>query len=76
MMFHHLQTLVVIACASAILVLRLAVLIERYLPAPMRAINPHEALTLRFQQVLLGIVKPTVDEVSMEAVSFAELSPR
>lgn len=75
-MFHHLQTLVVVASAATVLILRLAILVEWNLPDAVRAINSHEALTLGFQQVLLRIVEPAVDEVSMEAISIAELCLR
>jgi hypothetical protein len=39
----------------------------------MCAVNSHEALSLRLQHILRSIWKPAVDEISMEAISIANL---
>lgn len=44
------------------------------LSVPMSSIDPHERLALGFQQILLCIVEPAVDEVAVQAVSITDLS--
>jgi hypothetical protein len=73
-MLHHFQTLPIIARPrTRIPILGLAVLVEWYLPQPVRAINALEALPLGGHEVLLRVVKPAVDEVAVEAVPVANL---
>ncbi len=72
-MAHHLQALVVIA--STIIRVRVPCLaFTELFPVPMRAVDSHKALALRFKHRLGGIVEPTIDKVPVKAVSLADLS--
>jgi len=69
---HHLQTLVIIARAPLrvpILGLAAAVLF----PVAMCAVNSQETLSLGLEHFLAGVVVPSVDEISVEAVAFSNL---
>jgi len=69
---HHLQTLMIVIRAIArVRILRLA--LAELLAIAMCAINPHERLSLCLQQGLPRILEPTVDEITVEAVSLANL---
>ena len=69
---HHFQTLMIIIRSIArIRILSLA--LAELLAIPVRAINPHKRLSLCLQHVLRRVLEPAVDEITMEAVSLADL---
>jgi hypothetical protein len=70
---HHRQTCDIITRPIiwiSILCLATAVLF----PIPMCSIDSHKTLPLRLQHVLSRIIKPAINEVSMEAIPIANLS--
>lgn len=74
MVAHHLKTLqVVTGAVVGVRVLGLAVLVEGDLSIPMGSIYPHEALTFGLQQILLCIIEPSINKVTVQAISISHL---
>ena len=72
---HHLHTLVVITRSTTrVGILRPAGGIKRDLAVPVGPVDPHKLLTPSPQQVLLRVIEPAIDKVSVEAVAVAYLS--
>ena len=70
---HHLQALVVVASTIVrVCVPRLA--FAELFPVAVRPVDSHKTLTLCPEHRLGGVVEPTIDEVSVKAISLADLS--